>query len=145
VLFWVVCGSSAKSAILFGVTLGLPEHIPLRKNTREGLFTGTMTLPASIMPGTYAPSVDCSNHVVTTVTVVVHSAPAPTPTTPAPTTPAPTPSARRYVPAAPPVTGDGTTSDAAGGPLAVVGAGLLGLGGLAGVIALWRRHPGSSA
>jgi hypothetical protein len=146
-LFWIVCGSSASGAILFGETLGLPARIPLRKDTKDGVFTGTVTLPASIMPGTYTPSVDCSNGVATTVRLVVHSlpTPTPTPTVPTPKPASPTLPARRYVPAAPPVTGDGTTSDAVGGPLTAVGAGLLGLGGLAGVIALWRRHPGSSA
>ena len=120
--FAVTCGSSATSATLFGMTLGLAEQIPMQPSTKAGDFATTVDLPTNITPGTYKPSIDCSNGSSGTATVVVTSVPGASGT-----------------PAGAPATGDGATSTAMGGPFQVVGIGLLGVGGLAGMIAFGRR------
>ncbi len=120
VTFAITCGSSASSATLFGTTLGLAEHIPMQASTHAGEFVATVSLPTSISPGTYTPSIDCSNGVSGTATLVVNA-----------------------VPGGAPVTGDGATSTATGGPFTEVGIGLLGLGVLIGAIGIRRRRAGS--
>ncbi len=125
----VVCingKSVGTSAMLFGTTLGLPARIPMEASTHKGVFVTTMRVPSSTMPGTYSMSVDCSNGLSGLATLVVRSA---TPIKPAVVTPVGVP-----------VTGDGVTSTAMGGPLTAVGVGLLGLGGLAGAAAAVRRR-----
>ena len=142
VTFTVSCGSSATSATLFGTTIGLSAQIPMRPSAHAGDFATTVDLPASITPGTYHPSIDCSNGASGTATLVVSSpsathtaTPSPPPTHSAP--PSATPSA---TPSGAPATGDGATSTMLGGPFEAAGLGLLGLGGLAGVIAFGRRR-----
>jgi hypothetical protein len=132
VTFSIVCGPGAGSATLFGTTLGLSQQIPMQAATHEGVFVTTVLLPSSISPGTYAPSIDCSNGWSGTATLQVN---------PLPTQPATPPA----VPSGAPLTGGGSTSTATGGPLSAVGIGLLGLGGLGAVIAVRRRkgHSGS--
>lgn len=120
--FAVTCGPSATSATLFGATLGLPEQIPMQPSAKAGDFATTVDLPTNIASGTYKPSIDCSNGSSGTATVVVIRAPGAT-----------------GAPAAAPATGDGATSTAMGGPFEVVGISLLGIGGLAGMIAFGRR------
>jgi hypothetical protein len=143
VTFTVSCGSTATSATLFGTTLGLHQQIPMQPSTHAGEFATTVDLPTSITPGTYTPSIDCSNGSSGTATLVVAS-PSASPSSPPPThtaTPTPTPSASRSAtPSGAPATGDGATSTMLGGPFAVAGLGLVGLGGVAGVIAFGRRR-----
>ena len=63
VTFTITCGTSATSATLFGVTLGLSEQIPMKASTHAGEFATTVELPASVSPGGYSPAIDCSNGV----------------------------------------------------------------------------------
>jgi hypothetical protein len=139
VTFTVTCGSSASSATLFGTTLGLSEQIPMQPSTHAGEFATTVHLPTSIRPGTYKPSIDCSNGSSGTATLVVASpsSPSATPSVTHSVTPSATPSG---TPSGAPATGDGATSTTMGGPFEAAGLGLLGLGGLAGVIAFGRRR-----
>jgi hypothetical protein len=135
VTFSIVCvqGSSVgTSATLFGTTLGLSARIPMGPATHKGVFVTTVTIPASTMPGTYSPSVDCSNGPAGTgsVTVVAAVKPSPKPVV--------------VVPSGAPVTGDGVTSTATGGPLTAAGLGLLGASGLVGVAAVRRRRAKAS-
>lgn len=116
--FDVYCGHDAISATLFGVTLGMANLI-LMHSTPGGMageFSVTATLPASIAPGTYHPSADCSNGAAGTFTFEVNP-----------------------VPARAPETGDGATVTQTDTPLVPVGYGLTALGALAGVLALRRR------
>jgi hypothetical protein len=62
VTFQVTCGSlQATSATLFGTTLGLPQQIPMTKESGADVFTVTVTLPSTIRPATYNPDIDCSD------------------------------------------------------------------------------------
>jgi hypothetical protein len=118
-------GGDAKTATFYGTTLGLPARIPMTASSTEGgVFYVSVPLPAGIMPGTYSPSVDCSNGMTGAATLTVKAA---------------TVKPNVVVPTGVPVTGDGVTSTATGGPLTAVGAGLLGVSGLAGAIAIRRR------
>jgi hypothetical protein len=130
VAFSVVCGDKADSAILFGVTIGLSEHIPMEKSTHKGVFVSVVKLPATMAAGKYSPSVDCSNGDSGVAAFTVKAAwvkPA------------------VVVPAGAPVTGDGITSTAVGGPLTAVGIGLLGLSSLAGAFFAIRRRKSGAA
>jgi len=116
--FDVYCGQGAFSATLFGVTLGMADLI-LMHSTPGGMageFSVTLTLPTSISPGSYHPSVDCSNGAADSFQFSVNP-----------------------VPAQPPETGDGTTATQTDTPLVPVGYSLIGLGALAGALALRRR------
>jgi len=116
VTFSILCGPSASSATLFGTVLGLPEHIPMtRNNPTTGEWAVTVTLPSTLLPGTYMPSLDCSNGQAGTATLVV-------------------------TPSGAPVTGDGTTATATGGALTIAGVALAGLGGLVVLIWVWRSR-----
>ena len=139
VTFTVSCGSSATSATLFGTTIGLSQQIPMQPTTHAGQFATTVDLPTSIAHGTYKPSIDCSNGSSGTATLVVAapSSPSASPSATHSATPSPRPSA---TPSGAPETGGGATSTMMGGPFEVAGLGLLGLGGLAGVIAFGRRR-----
>jgi hypothetical protein len=112
VTFAVTCEPSATSATLLGGTLGLPDRIPMTESTQPGEFVTTVELPASLNAGLYAPSIDCSNGLSGTASLKVNPAPS-----------GPTPSGA-------PLTGDGTTSSATGGPLTAAGLWLLAAGGL---------------
>jgi hypothetical protein len=116
VRFSILCGTTAQAATLSGSVLGLPERIPMTKvSSQTGEFAASVTLPSSIQPGTYMPSIECDNGLSVPATLVV-------------------------TPSGAPVTGDGTTTSATGGPLTDVGVGLTVAGGLIIVIwALWRR------
>jgi hypothetical protein len=121
VTFAITCGTNATSATLSGTTLGLPEQIPMDPGTHAGEFVVTVTLPTDIGPGGYSPSIDCSDGTSGTASLTVNPAPIPT---------------------GAPVTGDGTTSSATGGPFTTAGLALLAVGGLAvgaGVIRKRRR------
>jgi hypothetical protein len=126
VTFTVTCGTpatSATSATLFGATLGLSEQIPMKASTHAGEFVTTVELPASISPGSYSPSIDCSNGVSGGATLNVNPAPPGTP-----------------------LTGGGTTSSSTGGPFRAAGRWLLAVGGLAvaaAVIRIRRRRTGA--
>jgi hypothetical protein len=124
VTFAIFCGGGATSATLFGTTLGLSEQIPMGPSTHTGEFVTTVTLPTSISPGFYSPSIDC-NPTGTSGTAALTVNPNPGPQ-----------------PIGPPLTGDGATSTVTGGPFAMAGVALLGSGGLAvgvGVIRKRRR------
>jgi MYXO-CTERM domain-containing protein len=88
--------------------------------TRKGVFVVTVRLPGNIAAGSYAPSVDCSNGISGTGTLTVH--------------------AGAVIPVGVPVTGDGVTSTATGGPLTAAGIGVLGLSALFGALAARRRR-----
>ena len=116
--FDVHCGPNAFSATLFGVTLGMANLI-LMHSTQGGMsgeFSLTVTLPTSIAPGTYHPSVDCSNGAADVFDLSVNP-----------------------VPQQPPETGDGATATQTDTPLVPIGYGLMTLGVLAGGVALRRR------
>lgn len=116
--FDVYCGPHAFSATLFGVTLGTANLILMHgaPGGMAGEFSVTVTLPTSISPGTYHPSVDCSNGKAGAFEFSVNP-----------------------VPLEPAETGDGTTATQTGTPLVQIGYGLIGLGVLAGGVALRRR------
>ena len=122
VTFAITCNpSTSTGATLFGTELGLQEHIPMDPGTHAGEFVTTVQLPTSISPGGYSPSIDCSDGTSGTASLTVNPAPIPT---------------------GAPVTGDGTTSSATGGPFTTAGLALLAVGGLAvgaGVIRKRRR------
>ena len=122
VTFAITCGTGSTSATLFGTTLGLPEQIPMDSATEIGEWVVTVELPADISPGDYSPSVDCDNGVSGTANLTVN-----------PATPTP-------VPTGAPLTGDGTTSSATGGPFTPAGIALLAAGGLAAVAVAIRRR-----
>jgi hypothetical protein len=134
VAFGISCVKSdgkdaATSATLFGTTLGLSEHIPMSASTHKGVFVTVVKLPAWIKAGAYSPSIDCSNGMSTTATVWVKAW---------------TVKPAVIVPAGAPVTGDGITSTAVGGPLTAAGLGLLGVSSIIGAFALRRRSAKSS-
>jgi hypothetical protein len=115
--FEVDCGRGTFSATLFGVTLGMANLI-LMHSTPGGMpgeFSVTVTLPTSIRSGTYHPSVDCSDGAAGSFEFSVNP-----------------------VPLRPAETGDGTTATQTGTPLVPVGYSLIGLGALAGALALRR-------
>jgi len=98
------------------------------ESTHAGEFVTAVELPASISPGSYSPSIDCSNRVAGTAALTVN---------PVPTEPTPVPSGA-------PLTGDGTTSSATGGPFTTAGLALLAVGGLAvGAVVIRRRRAGA--
>lgn len=116
--FEVHCGSSATSATLFGTTLGLSRQTPMNPVpvATIGDFRVTVRLPPSIAPGTYRPSIDCSNGFSGIATLRVNP-----------------------VPWHAAMTGDGTTSTQTGTPLREIGLGAIALGAIAGALALFRR------
>jgi hypothetical protein len=72
VTFAVYCTSvRATSATLLGRTLGLTEHIRMRPNPAAGDFTVSVSLPGGIRPGTYHPSLKCSDGTSTTARLLV--------------------------------------------------------------------------
>jgi hypothetical protein len=121
--------SVGTSATLFGTTLGISEHVPMEASTHKGVFVTVVKLPTWIKPGSYSPSIDCSNDLSGTATVTVRAAWV----KPAVIKPA------VVVPSGAPVTGDGVTSTAVGGSLTVAGLAVLGASSLFGAFALRRR------
>lgn len=118
VTFQVFCTSlTASSATFLGATLGLPSQIPMDKETGGGVFTITVTLPGNIQPGVYHPDIDCSDGSSASTRLNV--------------TPFPSHGGA--------ATGDGTTSTENNGGLAVAGLALIGVGAVAGGIAMGRR------
>jgi hypothetical protein len=118
--FRVNCGSGAFSATLFGVTLGMANLILMHSapGGMGGEFTVTVELPDTIRPGSYHPSVDCSNGAAGVFAVAVNP-----------------------VPLQAPETGDGATSTQTMTTLVPYGYGLIGFGtvALAVLLALRRR------
>jgi MYXO-CTERM domain-containing protein len=111
------------SATLFGTTIGLSEHIPMQAATHQGEFAVTVTLPTTITPGSYSPSIDCDNGVSGVAQFTVN--------------PVPGQGAK---------TGDGTTSTATDTTLTGAGLGVAGLGAaLVGGLALRRRRRGPAS
>jgi hypothetical protein len=110
VTFMIMCGESSGSATLAGTVLRLPAQIPMTRQATAGEWTASVTLPSSLLPGTYLPSLECGNGVSGTTTLIV-------------------------LPSGAPVTGDGTTVTAGDGQLTGAGLALAGLGTL--VVALW--------
>ncbi len=91
--------------------------------TAGGVFTITVTLPASILPGVYHPDIDCSDGTSATAPLRI--------------TAFPTSGGAQ--------TGDGTTSTATNNGLAAGGLVLIGIGAVAGGIALRRRSASTPA
>jgi hypothetical protein len=118
--FTVFCGRDAKSATLFGTTLGLADLNTMNSapGARAGTFVITLALPPNIAPRTYHPGVECSNGLMGNATM--HVSP---------------------VPVRAPETGDGTTATETGSVLEPVGYGLIAIGVLVltGALALRRR------
>jgi hypothetical protein len=72
VTFAVYCASpTATAATLHGRTLGLTKHITMRPDTAAGDFTASVILPGSIQPGTYHPSIECSDGTSATARLLV--------------------------------------------------------------------------
>jgi hypothetical protein len=118
VTFQVFCTSlTASSATFFGTTLGLPSQIPMDKESGGGVFSITVTPPASIQPGIYHPDIDCSDGSSASARLKV--------------TPFPSQGGA--------ATGDGSTSTQSNSGLAVAGLALIGVGAVAGGIAMRRR------
>jgi hypothetical protein len=118
VSFQVTCGSlQATSATLFGTRLGLPQQIPMTKQSSGDVFSVTVTLPASIRPGTYEPDIDCSDGSSAVATLHVTGMPS----------------------GGGAETGDGTTSTATNTGLSAGGLALIAIGAVTGGIALRRR------
>jgi hypothetical protein len=118
VTFQAFCGSAeASSATLFGTTLGLPEQIPMDKESGGGVFSITVTLPGNILPSVYHPDIDCSDGSSATARIKV--------------TPFPSQGGA--------ATGDGTTATETNSGLAYGGFALIGIGAVAGGIAVRRR------
>lgn len=118
VTFQVTCGSlQAAAATLFGTTLGLPQQIPMNKEPAGDVFTVTVTLPASIRPGTYNPAIDCSDGSSALATVHVTA----------------------MASGGGAQAGDGTTSSATNTGLSAGGLALIAAGAVAGGIAVRRR------
>jgi hypothetical protein len=119
VTFQVFCASlNTASATLFGTSLGLPEQIPMDKESVAGTFSATVTLPNSIRPGSYNPDMDCSDGSSATTTLTVTALPRPGGAQ----------------------TGDGTTSTETNSGVAAGGLALAGLGALTGGVAMVRRR-----
>jgi hypothetical protein len=119
VTFQVFCASlNTASATLFGTTLGLPEQIPMDKESVAGTFSATVTLPNSIRPGAYNPDMDCSDGSSATTTLTVTALPRPGGAQ----------------------TGDGTTSTETNHGVAAGGMALAGFGALTGGVAMLRRR-----
>jgi hypothetical protein len=114
----VICSPGSLSATLFGATLGLAPQIPMQGSMPgANEFATTVNLPSSITPGQYSPTVECNpNGQSGPANITVN-------------------------PVGPPVTGDGTTSSAMGGPFTTAGLALLAAGGLAiGTGVIWKRR-----
>jgi len=123
--FQVNCSSQssagpANSATLSGSQLGLADQIPMQASSQQNVFVTTVVLPTSLAPGTYNPEINCSNGVSASATLQVNVVPSPAPPT-----------------------GDGATSTATNGWLTDIGLGLLGVGAVAGGVALRRHRAGS--
>lgn len=116
VTFSISC-DGAKSATLFGATLGLPEQIPMGLGMHDGQFTATVTLSDSIAPGTYSPSIDCDNGQSAQAQLMVNA-----------------------MPGKGAGTGDGTTATATDPAVTAGGLVLLGLGAVIGGFALRQRR-----
>jgi len=114
--FTVFCGRDAKSATLFGTTLGLADLNTMNSTPTAGTFAITLELPPNIAPGTYHPGVECSNGLTGNATL--HVSP---------------------VPVRAPETGDGATATETGSVLEPIGYGLIAIGVLTGALALRRR------
>lgn len=118
VTFQVFCTSlTASSATFFGTTLGLPQQIPMEKESGGGVFSVTVTLPGNILPAVYHPDIDCSDGSSASARIKV--------------TPFPSQGGA--------ATGDGTTSTQTNNGLAYGGLALIGIGAVAGGIAVRRR------
>jgi hypothetical protein len=103
----------------------------MEASTHKGVFVTVVKLPSWIKAGTYAPSVDCSNGMAGTAVLTVQAATAWKPVV--------------VVPSGAPVTGDGVTSTAVGGPLTAVGLGVLGISSILGAFALRRKNKNSAS
>ena len=69
----IACGADATSASISGTSFGGPSEIPLEKFTSggPGAFRGTVTVPASTLPGNYELSATCNTGEGGTGTLVV--------------------------------------------------------------------------
>ena len=114
-------GLGTISATLDASSLGLSAQIQMQQS-RPGQFVAPLNVPTSTSPGEYSLSVVCNPTGSSgTASLLVN-----------PFTPPPTGA---------PVTGDGATSSAMGGPFTTTGLALLAAGGLAaGAGALWKRR-----
>jgi MYXO-CTERM domain-containing protein len=136
VSFSIVCKTTtAKSAELYAKPLAL-GLIAMSPATHAGVFQTSVTVPANATPNTYSMLINCSDGTDGVADLTVKGAVKPNVIKPNVVKP------NVVVPSGMPVTGDGVTSTAAGGPLTAVGVGVLGLSGLAGAFAIRRRKQG---
>lgn len=115
----LTAGGNATAATLAGTPLGLPDQIPMQQASQPNQFVVTVTMPQSIGPGSFSPTINCNNGVTQTVTMEVSA-----------------------VPGSAPATGDGSTSTVTDGKLTVAGLGLLGIAAVVGGLVMRRRRPG---
>lgn len=116
VTFTVSCGSTTASATLLGQPLGLAAQIPMEAATVAGEFSVAVNLPGTIRTGTYHPQVTCSDGTSARATVKVSE-----------------------VTAAAVRTHSEAGSSAANTGLMVGGVVLIGIGAVAGGLAIRRR------
>jgi hypothetical protein len=119
VTFTVSCARrDTTAATLFGRTLGLPEQIPMDAAAAAGDFTVTVTMPGHTQPATYRPDIGCSDGTSTTAALKVTA----------------------FAAADAAHTIDSTTSTPVSTGLAAAGLVLIGVGAVAGGIAIRRRN-----
>jgi hypothetical protein len=120
VTFAVSCASNhTASATFFGRAVDLPEQLQMNAAAAEGDFTITVTLPKHLRLGVYHPDIACSDGTSTTAVLTVTA----------------------YQTAAVPHPSHAATST---NGFAVAGLALMGVGVVAGGIALRRRTSGRS-
>ena len=119
VTFTVTCASAtAASATLSGQSLGLPAQIQMDADARAGQFSIRVALPGSIRPGTYHPRLTCADGTSARAVLRVSELAA----------------------AVGPAAGSGASSNATNAALTVGGLALIGVGAVAGGIAIRRRQ-----
>jgi len=118
---YIYCGStSATEAAVDASAFGFTQGVPMQPSTHKGSFVTTITVPASTKAGVYTLKMGCNNHAQGSATLTVKSS--------------------TVVPNTGPMTGDGITSTAVGGPLTAAGILVVGLSGVAGTLAFRRRR-----
>jgi hypothetical protein len=124
VTFTVSCARhDTTAATLVGQTLGLPEQIPMDAKAADGDFTITVTMPMHTRPATYRPDIDCSDGTSTTAALTVTA----------------------FAAADRATTDRSAPSTAANTGLTTAGLVLIGIGAVAGGVAIRRRNAARSS